>query len=379
MRPATEALKLSQMVIQGTWSDIPLYQLPHFTQEEVDACREKRLGGIDKPEDLIRLDSKSFLRVADELEFNSQQIADIAEVEKRVFSVVPRVSYKLSPLNNLDPTDPNLYCNSLATLEVRISARYDPSFEQTARDVENPSEELLESLKSGSRSKKAPAIRFRTAAVGGGGGGKSNNAKNTVSEEKNEEGNEEKKEEGTPLTQYVHAPYLCEHRLERWWLLFGEANKGILVGVERTELPDVIDDVNNNVIVKKITFQTPPEPKTWQFSLSLICESYFGRDVQVKVPVNVKKLDESVLQNMRAPGDDDDDDDDDDVDLDLSDDDESDKEEEDEDESDEESESDDDDDDDEEEGMVDDEEEEEEEKKKTNKKNNNNNKRKQKK
>lgn len=335
------------MVIQGTWNDIPLYQLPYFGPEEVEACKEKRLGGIDKPQDLLRVDAKSLMRIVDILEFNSEQLHDIAEVQKRVFSVTPSLSYKIIP-KNLDPADTSLYCGSVATLEVRIRARYDPSFEETAREVENPTPELLESLKVNPR--KGAAIHYRNPP-------KSNSAANNSNS--NSAAPEEKKE-ATPLTQYVHAPYFCEHRLERWWLLFAEASKGILVGVEATELPDVIE--GEGELVKKIEFQVPPTPKLWQFSLSLICESYFGRDVQIRIPINAKKLDEETLKKMKVPGDDDvagddDDDDYDDDDYSGSESDESDaEEEEEEDNEDGSDESDEEEDEDDEEGMKDDEE-----------------------
>ena len=386
------------MVIQGTWDDEPLYQLPHFGPEEVDACHERRLGNLSKPQDLIRLEPRSLMYVADVLEFSSQQIHDIAEVEKRVFSVTPSLSYKVIPVGNPDPSDTTVYCNSAVTLEVRIRARYDPSFEDAANAVENPTPELIGSLK---HVRPNNAIRFR---------GKSTNPrakKSTLPEAAAEEVKEaeaeaeevkvkaeeevkksEKKEEenAAELKQYVHAPYFCEHRLERWWLLFAEASKKILVGVERTELPDVIewegDDQEECVIVKKIQFPAPPEPKMWQFTLSLICESYIGRDIQVTVPINVKKLDEAALKAMRIPGDEDeDDDDDDDFDYSSSED-EDDKKDSDDDE--EEEDSDDDEDEDDEDRMVDEEEEEKMKKRKggNQKKgnnNNNNNKRKQRK
>ena len=315
MRPAMEALKLSQMVIQGTWNDMPLLQLPHFGPAEVEACKKKYLGGVDKPQDLIRMQPTSLLRVFDELEFSSEQIADVAEVEKRVFSVRPSIEYTLIP-NNIDPADRNIYCNSAVTLEVRIHASYDPSFAESAQQIENPSPELLAALKT---NPKKATIKYR---------GHRNAAPSPAEEAAKEEEKKEDKEGsssssstssaeekaaecsgGKELVQYAHAPYLCENRLERWWLLFGESSRGILVGVERTDLPDVIENGRGCVVVKRIQFPTPPEPKTWYFALNLVCESYFGRDVFVKVPINVKKMDESVLQNMRVPGDDDDDDD----------------------------------------------------------------------
>lgn len=355
------------MVIQGTWDDEPLYQLPHFGPDEVDACHERRLGNLTKPQDLIRLEPRSLMYVADILEFSSEQIHDIAEVEKRVFSVTPSLSYKVIPTGNPDPNDTTVYCNSAVTLEVRIRARYDPSFEDAAEAVENPTPELIQSLKhargnnnirfrgkpANTRTKKDTASEEAEAAA---------ETPETPEEKKEDKKKEEAAESAAELKQYVHAPYFCEHRLERWWLLLAEASKKILVGVEYTELPDAIEwdgEQEECVVVKKIQFPAPPEPKMWQFTLSLICESYIGRDIQVTVPINVKKLDEEALKAMRIPGDEDEDDDDDDFDYSSSEDEDDKKDSDDEDEDDEEE-----DEDEEEERMVDDEEEEEEKKKK---------------
>jgi len=75
LKPALEAMEMSQMVTQAVWNDdSPLMQLPHFTKKIAKRCAAKDVEGVF---DLLELDDKE----RDELTgFSKTQMSDVAKV-----------------------------------------------------------------------------------------------------------------------------------------------------------------------------------------------------------------------------------------------------------------------------------------------------------
>lgn len=82
LKPALLTMKLSQMVVQGQWTDdSSLLQLPHFTTDLIKKCEKKGVSSID---DLMEMedDDRNAL-----LKFNQSQLAEVAEVCNRYPSI----------------------------------------------------------------------------------------------------------------------------------------------------------------------------------------------------------------------------------------------------------------------------------------------------
>jgi pre-mRNA-splicing helicase BRR2 len=92
LKPALQAMELSQMFVQGMWNKDPvLMQLPHFTKEIIDRCHSHRPNPVETVFDILELDDD----VRDELlQLSPEKMSDVA-----VFcNAYPNVdlSYKVS-------------------------------------------------------------------------------------------------------------------------------------------------------------------------------------------------------------------------------------------------------------------------------------------
>mmetsp|Transcript_35927 Transcript_35927/g.58074 ORF Transcript_35927/g.58074 Transcript_35927/m.58074 type:complete len:2158 (+) Transcript_35927:72-6545(+) len=78
LSPALAAMELSQMVVQGLWDrDSVMMQLPHFTKEIVDRCKE---AGVESVFDLMELEDENRASL---LQLSPSQVKDVARVCNR--------------------------------------------------------------------------------------------------------------------------------------------------------------------------------------------------------------------------------------------------------------------------------------------------------
>lgn len=97
LQPALSAVRLLQMLVQGTWDTQPLLQLPHFTRKAADAAAGRRRAPVATPARLALLPAASRRRLLhDTLELTDEMAADVARVARTVFGTTLEVSAALS-------------------------------------------------------------------------------------------------------------------------------------------------------------------------------------------------------------------------------------------------------------------------------------------
>eukprot|EP01016_Furgasonia_blochmanni_P049228 TRINITY_DN744_c0_g1_i15.p1 TRINITY_DN744_c0_g1~~TRINITY_DN744_c0_g1_i15.p1 ORF type:complete len:788 (+),score=90.05 TRINITY_DN744_c0_g1_i15:1-2364(+) len=78
LKPAILAMQLSQMIVQAMWiSDSQLHQLPYFTKELVDKCREKQINDLA---DLMQMEDEERIKL---LNLSDDEIAEVAKACNR--------------------------------------------------------------------------------------------------------------------------------------------------------------------------------------------------------------------------------------------------------------------------------------------------------
>lgn len=272
-----KALKISQCVSQATWSDRPLLQLPHFTEEMADKCSAEY--GVFDPIDILKLGKAAGNELLRGLGLTPEQIRDIMHVENNVFTIVPSVTYDLAnPVN----------CSSEVTLKIEVfptkvgmdvevsnpDFRYEPYFD----------DDEIKARKMSGCETSSKKVRKHVKNVS------------------------EYKVDKFPSSKFLsHTPYVMDQRYEKWWFVLGDKESNTLFAVEQGELPQTPDGEPLRI---KTRFIAPAGPGIYNFTLYVICDSYIGRDIKLSVPVTVDTISSGAYDDVDNDSDDEDKDDD---------------------------------------------------------------------
>lgn len=249
-----KALKTCQCVCQATWSDRPLLQLPHFTEEMADKCVAEY--GVFDPIDILKLGKAAGSDMFKALELTPEQVNDILQVENSVFTIVPSVTYDLAnPVN----------CSSEVTLKIKVGiakigadtkvSNPDFRFEPFLDDVEIEAHKGIK----GDKGWKKHVGNVR----------------------------EYKMDKFSSSKLFSHTPYIMQHGYEKWWFVLGDDESNTLLAVEQGELPQTPDDKPLKI---KTKFKVPAEPGIYNFTLYVVCDTYLSRDIRLNVPVTVDTI-----------------------------------------------------------------------------------------
>jgi pre-mRNA-splicing helicase BRR2 len=95
LSPALAAMELAQMCTQGMWNkDSYLKQLPHFTQEIIEKCKEKKIETIFDVMDMEDEDRNTLLAL------NNTKMADVAKFCNRYPNI--ELSYNVENKDSID-------------------------------------------------------------------------------------------------------------------------------------------------------------------------------------------------------------------------------------------------------------------------------------
>jgi len=273
LTPTMEIIELSQMIVQGVWSDsarvgmnTSLFQLPHITMDNSKKLSSKKWR-INTLNDFLNLQKDKRRDCLVSEGFTDNQIYDLESVANNSLPVDVTYQYSYGieediPMNDSKDNNSKSISDSDSN-ETSINDKKDEKVEEEEEDV-GGAEKLNKSVTAGAVVTVSVAFKRPSKP-----GGKREDSKGNI-----------KLEESDKIE--VHAPLYPIIKHENWWILLSESTNKLVT------LPKKILALRNNTEVK-LRFIAPKKPGTYQFTLYILCDSYVGFDKQETFKVNVSK------------------------------------------------------------------------------------------
>lgn len=282
IQPAMEAVYVQQCIRQSAWDDKPLLQLPHFDYDRVFICKED--FGVKTPVDLIRVKKEIQKEIVERLELTESQMNDIMEIETKVFSVVPILSFSFP--------EPNFKCSTKVTLNVSVTVDKIANIkEHVKREGENifekrPDDPVSDDEDSSSSSSSSEDDDNGTLLYA---------MLEMIKEHKKEEIRKRIKKFNRFSKQYpvdkfpdapelAHVPFMPNELRDGWWFILGDFGTNVLAGIHHGFIPE---NQKSKPLEFELSFIAPETPGTYDLTLYALSDSYIGRDVKITVPVNI--------------------------------------------------------------------------------------------
>lgn len=280
IQPAMEAVYVQQCIHQAAWDDKPLLQLPHFDYDRAFICKED--FGVRTPADFIRVKKDIQKEIAERLELTEDQMNDIMEVERKVFSVVPMLSYSFA--------EPNFKCSSKVTLTVSVTVdklgNIKEYVKKEGEDIfeKRPNDPVSDDDSSSSSSSEDDDNGTLLYAM-----------LEMIKEHKKEEIKKRVKKLNRfsrlyPIDKFpeesemAHAPYMPNEFQDGWWFVLGDFGTNVLAGIYHGTIPA---NPKEKPLEFELSFIAPETPGTYDLTLYALSDSYIGRDVKITVPVDI--------------------------------------------------------------------------------------------
>ena len=284
IQPAMEAIYVQQCIHQAAWDDKPLLQLPHFDYDRAFICKED--FGVRTPADFIRVNKGIQKEIVERLELTEDQLNDIMEVERKVFSVVPILSYSFA--------EASFKCSSKVTLTVSVTVdkignikehvkkEGEDIFEKRPDDpVSDDEDEDESSSSSSSEDDDNGTLLYAMLEM--------------IKEHKKEMIRERVKKLNRFSRQYpisefpeerefAHTPYMPKEIQDGWWFVLGDFGTNVLAGIYHGVIPA---NPKEKPLEFELSFVAPETPGIYDLTLYALSDSYIGRDVKITVPIDI--------------------------------------------------------------------------------------------
>lgn len=284
IQPVMEAIYVQQCIHQAAWDDKPILQLPHFDYDRAFVCKEDY--GVRTPADFIRIKKDIQKEIIERLELTESQVADIMEIERKVFSVVPILSFSFS--------EPEYKCSTKVTLKVSVTVdkitnikehvrkEGEDIFEKRPNDpVSDDDDDDDSSSSSSSDDDDNGTLLYAMLEM--------------IKEHKKEEIKRRIKKFNRFAKQYsisefpvekemAHVPFMPDELEDGWWFVLGEFGTNVLAGMHHGTIPA---NPKEEPLQFELSFIAPETPGIYDLTLYALSDSYIGRDVKITVPVNI--------------------------------------------------------------------------------------------
>eukprot|EP01112_Ceratiomyxa_fruticulosa_P008389 TRINITY_DN2175_c0_g1_i1.p1 TRINITY_DN2175_c0_g1~~TRINITY_DN2175_c0_g1_i1.p1 ORF type:complete len:722 (+),score=184.14 TRINITY_DN2175_c0_g1_i1:199-2364(+) len=322
--PILESVKMLQQIIQSCWEDQTLKQLPHFTNELIDIAQSKRwrAGDIQSFAKLPQ-DKKNAFYEEEKLE--PQQIKDIQFVlEKIPYDV--KLMYTIIDENENKGESCVIHPGAIVTISYVIrrlrECPADASDDSLSEITEAKTIEKVKHKKGAGKFRRQAANKLvipRKKVDSENQSQSENNAEKENESESSEEEEVDKKDEKqnekesekkaqkvkkdeneVPAVRVVHAPFFPEEKNEAWLLIVGNLTENKIFNMTK---PLSI----GASLEGKLLFAAPTKLGAHTLSLSLMCDSYVGCDIntQFKITVvrdpNAKEADKANAPQGKKP------------------------------------------------------------------------------